>query len=517
MLLGKQLLALLSPQETPSMSTFATIGQETHDALSKSGCIFELEIPPLDTPASDCAPIATPADIRRLVECPSEKALVEAFTPLLQIARFGEVREDGSDPCKPLLVNSENHPWLDALHSPQSRKLLKKPDLFVTAEPCWSGYRHSRRGPEGTLAARALQLDSAVCEFYDAKLGDGNLNYADFGQLVDYHSRVRGSVYGMLFNARCFWLFESVRDKPVRLIKGELGALGSRAAVRRFFAGKPEVPLVTLMRLLMRDLGVVSIRLNKDSADADVAGTAAFETVAHMTALAAASGDSSTTDSVAAVAAALTAAKKSSTGQSFLGAGAEGRIFAVRLLSDNSVRVLKVVIASVTASRAMLESEFRLISGARESGAPVANVMDDSLKFYYNSENGLYLGGGYLLADVLTPVFADRANCTAVVRALKALHDAGYVHGDARLQNLMCSADGTLLWIDFRESFISAQSAALDTSRLRDAKTLARSILGLSSADELPGNVTLALSILSDAAESYDALASAIRFALSIP
>lgn len=90
-----------------------------------------------------------------------------------------------------------------------------------------------------------------------------------------------------------------------------------------------------------------------DSAVANIAGTAAFEIV-HPTATSGPSADD-----------AFTAAKKSSTGQSYLVAGAEGRIFAVRILADNSVPALKVVPASSSATTSCLKASQTAIGSSR--------------------------------------------------------------------------------------------------------------------------------------------------------
>lgn len=516
--IGKQLNALLNPTETPSMTTFATIGTETLAALTRAHSIYAIASPPADASADEVAPIAMPEDLARLQACETEAKLVETFMPLLRNARFGGFRTDGADPCRLQLINGESHPWLDALHSPLPPNQLKKPDIFATAMPFWSG---RQRGPfelEGKLAARILQLDGVVREIYEAKVGDGNLTPSDFGQLVDYHSRIRGDVRGMLFNARNFWLFESERDKPVRLFQGSLGSAGSRNALRRFFVeGQYEAPLVTLLRVLLLRLRAEPVRLNAYREDADIAGPAAYAATAASDAVAAAHPDVS---AAAAAADTASSARKSSSGQSFLGAGADGRTFCVRL-TDGSIRVLKVVVASVSATRVALESEFSLMSKAVAAGAPVAAVVENSLTLCV-SESGQYLGGGYLLADVLAPVTSNRSTCAEIIASLKALHSAGFVHGDARLPNLMKHADGSLVWIDFRDSFIESDggdSGLLTLSMRRDARTLVASMLGLAQIDvsvaddaRFPRCVLLALANLTAGDDAgYDALATAMR------
>lgn len=502
------------------MTTFASVGTETLAALSKAGTISVIASPPADASAAELVPIATPEDLARLRVCSTEAKLVEVITPLLRIARFGEVRVDDADPCRPQLINGERHPWLDALRAPLPPGQLKKPDLFVTSAPCWSGRLCQRRGPEGKLAARVLQYDGAVREFYEGKVGVGELTPADFGQLVDYHSRVRGDVRGVLFNARDFWLYESERDKPVRLLKGTLGAAGAQAAFRRFFDGQPEAPLVHLMRYLMRRLRAVPHRLNDNGDEADVAGAVAYAAASAADDVAAAAhADAS---AAATAAAAASKARQESIGQSFLGAGADGRTFAVRLSADGTVRVLKVVVSSLSAPRAALESEFTLMSRAAATGAPVADVIAGSLTFCI-SESGQYIGGGFLLADVLAPVTCSRGTCKQIFLALSALHRAGFVHGDARTQNLMKRRDGGLVWIDFRGAFVDlAGGGSSDSSMRRDARALAASMLGLpplglslTGVDVLPPIVLLALANLAAGDDaSYDELATAIRRAL---
>jgi hypothetical protein len=513
LLLGRQLSALLSPEETPSMTTFASIGQETLAALTKSNRIFALTTPSSGASADELAPIATPDNLALLSACTSEAELVKVITPLLRIARFGKTRTDDGDPCRPVLVNSERHKWLDALHKPLAPALLKKPDLFVTAEMFWSGYRCPSGDPYGKLASRDLQLDGAVREFYEGRVGVGNLTPADFGQLVDYHSRVRGEVRGMLFNACHFWLYESVRDKPVQIIQGTLAAAGSQSALRRFFNGQFQAPIINVLRLLMLRLRVVLVRLNDHGDDADVTGAAAYAAAAAAHA-----------DEGAAAAAEVDAAtaRKASMGQSFLGAGAAGRTFTVRLIDDISVRVLKVVVASTTATRMALESEFNLMLQAGAAGAPVASVVPGSLNSFVSDESGQYIGGGYLLADVLERVSINHSNCKHAFLALMALHDAGFVHGDARLPNLMKRKGGGLVWIDFQDAFSSRGGSAISLASVRrDARTLAASFLGVPQAlasdddvPDLPRDVAIAVAHLTRDAASYEALASAVRLLL---
>jgi hypothetical protein len=125
-----------------------------------------------------------------------------------------------------------------------------------------------------------------------------------------------------------------------------------------------------------------------------------------------------------------------------------------------------------------------------------------------------------LLADVSEHVSINR-NCKQAFFSLMALHDAGFVHGDARLPNLMKRKDGGLVWIDFQDAFSSGGGSAITLASMRDVRTLAASILGMSQAmasdDDtpvLPCDVASAVAHLTSDAASYEALVSAIQRSL---
>jgi hypothetical protein len=304
---------------SPSAPSYAAVGSEALTALEKSN---KISVEPSGTDSIEGAPVASSDDLERLRLCATERALVAAITPLLRAARgFGEARNAAeADPCARVLVNSERVAWLDALHAPLPAEQLKKPDLFATWAPFWSGTDDPAHGAFGRLAARALQLDGCACEFYEAKVGAGELSVSDFGQLVDYHSRLPGSVRSALFNAREFWLVHSIDKDPLLLIKSEWQARGSRALLRSFFADAPEPPLVPLLRHVARALRVGFVRV--ECAAATAGG----------------------------------ALPRNPATSSFLGAGGSSRVFAVRPTSDGGVlRALKV---SAALSKSALAYEF---------------------------------------------------------------------------------------------------------------------------------------------------------------
>ena len=93
--------------------------------------------------------------------CVRESDLVDAAMPLLRAARGFDEEDALADPCARALVNSENVKWLDALRAPLPPSQLRKPDLFATWAPFWSGRADAARGGAvGGLAHRSLQLTS---------------------------------------------------------------------------------------------------------------------------------------------------------------------------------------------------------------------------------------------------------------------------------------------------------------------------------------------------------------------
>jgi len=456
---------LLPPTESPSATTYATVGSTALSDLVAEGRIAQAVPPPEGASAEELEPIASPADLAILCACGKENQLVAAITPLLCKARSLPGADATVDPCAHLLVNSERISWLDSLDGPLPPDQRKRPDLFATWAPFWSGHL-TATGATGKLAARALQLDGCACEFYEAKLGVGELSSADFGQLVDYHSRVRGPVRGMLFNARHFWLLESNRARPLALTKGLLGAPGSLALFRRFFNAGTEPPLLPLLRKLFRELNVVPRR------------TAFFS----------GSQDSSV----------------------FLGAGGSARVFSVTA-ADGEPCALK---ASLLLSPLELHYEFYTMQRAAAAGAPVVPTVPGSLTRLNDASSGEYCGGGFLLRGVCRRVVVSNAALVAeAFAALQELHAFGFLHGDARLPNLLHSeaAGGKMLWVDLREAGSWLLEGGLEAAKRIDANTLAASVLGVRQGGELPEAVQAALDDVPSRQGAYANVAETLR------
>jgi len=247
-----------------------------------------------------------------------------------------------------------------------------------------------------------------------------------------------------------------------------VGARGSRAALRAFFDGAPEPQLVPLLRFLCGALGVAPRRVTVSGAEPDGAACAS----------------------------------------AFLGAGGSARVFCVARLAGTGEAGLHALKVSSELSVAHLSYEFDILARAAAAGAPVVPVVDGSLAFFFDAA-GAYRGGGFLLRDVCARAVLDsQARFAAAFAALRALHVAGFAHGDARTPNLLARGSGAgaeLVWIDLR----AATTSALESAQRADGRTLAASMLGVKPG-ALPAPINEVLAAVPGGDEAYAALAVAV-------
>ena len=444
-------LAARLTAQTIHDTTPAALGDKTLAALHLSDRVD-------DFTGGDGDAVLDAEQQRALLLCKSEAEVVRFLTPVLWRLR---VTDDAADPCRSVLVNSENLAWLDNLASPL-RGMRLKPDLFVAPRICVSTQPGSATQGSGDcflfgrLADARLQRDGCVRELYEAKFG--NLTDQHFGELVTYHRLIPGECRGMLFNERGFWLFSSYDAQPVALVRSNWTTPGSANRLRRFLddAPPPPPPFLPLLRRLLTDL-----RLRPVNAALGEAGTA------------------------------------------FLGAGATGRVFAVvrsTPAAEGAARMaLKVVPAGAGAGDPSevlcnLGAEFEALVDAAARGAPVVAPVPGSLVLVPP------LGGGFLLARCGAAFDAGSLSaCTAAFASLAALHGRGVVHGDARLANLVL-VDQKPAWIDLNGGILTGPALAshLPIYSHLDAETLAASVLRLprgssAQAPQLPPPVSAAL------------------------
>ena len=391
-----------------------------------------------DFGGGDGEAVLTAEEQNTLSRCLNETEVVKFLTPFLWNMR---VSGDVADPCRSVLVNSENLAWLDNLESPL-RDMRLKPDLFVAPGVCVLTQPGTEKQGSGAcflfgrLADARLQRDGCVRELYEAKLG--SLTLAHFGELVMYHRLIPGECRGMLFSDKGFWLYSSYDASPVALVRSAWTTGGSAERLRRFFDqdAPPPPPLLPLLRHLLTELGVRPV-------------TAAL-------------------------------------GTAFLGSGGSGRVFAVEYCASTSRSVeharskkrmaLKVVPAGGKDGQVYqdLTTEFNALTAAADRGAPVVQVVADSFRL------APPLGGGFLLGccGQAFNASASADTCADAFLSLAELHERGVLHGDARVANLV-SVHKQPMWIDLASAVLTGggiEALPRDLCQ-QDARTLATSVL----------------------------------------
>lgn len=345
-----------------------------------------------------------------------EAGIVRYLTPVIARLRGCARSTAGLNSCDPVLVNSEQQKWLDHPAGGGQPDLRLKPGLFRTWAPfikkC-AGGKGQGEGADyifGELASVALQRANVVTELYEGKFDA--LSRAEFGALCAYHDALglrAGVCRGVLFNARHFWLYKTVRSNPTKLVRARWADGGSADVFRAFFEpdvddelDSPEPPLLCVLRNVLARLGA------EPCAAPD--------------------------------------------GRRYLGSGSTGHVFAVRRSATGGavMAALKIVLSS---NAACIGAEYTRMNAAFEAGAPVVPVVAHSLTV-------VDVGAGFLLEHVgVVAVVASQRACVRAFTALAALHVVGVTHGDARLANLLV-VDGQLRWIDLLGGVVAAAERA---------------------------------------------------------
>ncbi|KAL3906165.1 MAG: hypothetical protein SGILL_009382 [Bacillariaceae sp.] len=155
---------------------------------------------------------------------------------------------------------------------------------------------------------------------------------------------------------------------------------------------------------------------------------------------------------------------------SYLGSGGYGHAFRVHKNDEDKEKALKVAIGY----RDLIAAEFEILRSIDAASLPVVKV-ESIFKDHNESSTG------YLMSQVGRPVEqlerTNRRTTTKTVEdlfnSLRQLHNAGYAHGDPRLENAI-RYENCLLWIDFMNLF--AGVACNESSKKLDFVVLARSI-----------------------------------------
>jgi hypothetical protein len=258
---------------------------------------------------------------------------------------------------------------------------------------------------------------------------------------------MEGTCKGMLFGPEHFWLYESFNGDPVILYKAKWTDPGSEKFFQSFFCD-PEDPLV--VSALRNCLRTGNLRIDPDA---------------------------------------------------FLGHGAQGYVFRVQALAQSASAssasappnpidaeiplpcALKVV--PTTFGTDDIKAQYNLLLEAAKAGAPVAEVVPE---MFFSTDEGC----GYVMKSIAEKrlYHTNEDDVIAAFQALGELHAHNYVHGDARLPNVLYF-NGKALWIDLQPppEDLSVRDTFLRLAR-KDIKKLIRS--AINDRDFKPSKITLA-------------------------
>jgi hypothetical protein len=431
---GTQLQGLVDAAHPFSDTTPGHLGIDILAELNQLTAIVEYPM------VTDLPPLLSSDQLSLLSSIKREDEMVRFVTPFLWSAMG--INTSPSAPASPIvLVNSETFPWLENRNAPfPDPNLRKKPDLFLAyscavhsklkkfsdrtttsdLNPLPGTIAHAVKSDGnyiyGIGAHRSLQIDRCVVGCVAAKL---STSATAFGELCKYQRLLPGVALGVLITCTDIWLYKTMDGIPHDLTKLRWDDPGSKDAVLSFFSDHPVPPLISVLRILLKELEVVL------------------------------------------------------TENSFLGAGTTGRAFRVRT-HDGVEMALKVVVDSVVGSVSLinLQSEYVKMVGVNNLSKHVAKIRVGSLIIIDGK------GGGFLVEDVGENFEVKKIDrCIKVLESLVDLHRNNVYHGDARLSNLLDKIPGSnlLKWIDFRLSVLGTNPSS--SHFLDDASTLCESIM----------------------------------------
>ena len=355
-------------KDTPfSTTTYCVIGEDAFKLVSDRSEVYDLDEE--EKLSIFLEKVLNVSDLDKTPFCDleinkkeSEKVMTQRVTPFLEA-----VLDDGL-----VVVNCEEHKWIVTGNS--SANYLK-PDWFVTHRGFWKDKKKEEsqiEGNEGILADWRLRESVIPIE---AKMSDKN---QCLGELISYMERLDcdldikwKSRTGMCVFEGSFWLVSFLGSVPDKIIKCPWNLAGSKQLVQSFLCRSSDWIFVLQSVCEKLDCEVVN-------------------------------------------------------GDSFLGAGAFGRVFKA-VGKDEREFALKVTLVDI------LEGEFELLQKLRDN-PNVITPLEDS--FCVVKCDGKIVGAGYAmeLGESVRPVlkesFKDREK---IFEALVDLHRSGVAHGGLSL------------------------------------------------------------------------------------
>jgi hypothetical protein len=334
----------------------------------------------------------------------NEHQLVAYLTPLLEDI----VKETISG----TVFNSEEYKWIET--SSETTIYNEKPDLIichpaiVNAKPPFkcgkdAKLKQMRRSRDkfGVLSQwRLRDFIGLTCE---AKQCVGN---EGFGEVINYGKHLCFGKHGavttrlILFDKKEFWLVDTVRGTVSSVQTCRWTVEGSRNLLHDFVRQPP------LVKVLCEACQYYNLKVGTNS---------------------------------------------------FLGAGAFGYVFRAQREADGKEIALKVTVKQGTNDVVdRLESEKEKMIAAKEKCPDhVVGVEEDGFK--------VFTDGAVLLLSSVGEHYSKLAP-QDIVDSLNALHNNSILHGDARLENVVC-VGGKPHWIDFAASSFVFGQGSRDSER----------------------------------------------------
>ena len=365
--------------------------------------------------------IVSAAANKLLLQCPTERELCRFIGTIVQ-------------PLVPhlYLVSSEEHPWLPVVKG--KPKYNQKPDLLIAPKPFLHFLYSEKKAKPSSMGLPVLQEGTPVqCpRLWDSLIiGDAKKSLDDLarGELLNHITLLTehckgevGKFRAFLFSKKQFELWEVLGNYISIRICASWTDPGSKKLFKNFFQPKHFGYMSTLLDTACRRFEVSLVDQSS-----------VYPTP-------------------------------------FLGAGAYGTVF--RVCDSDGEYALKVTLGE--ANVALLKSEFEMLEKVHK-WLPRRVVRPIFCESWFE---GQVAAGAMLIAPVLSPCniafFEKKGLLCKAFDALFELHLEGFVHGDARIANILFNPeDRSFVWCDFME----AESAIKSFSYQKDVSSFVRSFL----------------------------------------